>query len=526
MTGETTRGIGAVGALFRDAARQRPQDAAIRFKSRGIWHELTWVRLWSSAVELAAGLDQLVGRRRSIAVITTADAASIRFCLGAIVAGHRLVLLSPTMLPGRLDEALLGCDAVLRQDGIELTLTARDAAGPARQVGLDELARLGRASDAATPDADVPLSCTVYTSGIDRPERMVTLTDRDAAAAPERWRRVLDRATPGDALFLPGPLADETQFLLAMSVAPALRVVVHLPEDALSVPADLRETAPELVVLPAVEWDALGRGLRVGLAPVAARAVGRGALGRLLGRRIRKLLGLDRIRHAVSYGDVLAQPTRTALAGIGVALDNVLTRTGAGPLLVDRGPGAAGEACAVLRGEPLVPGIGVSTDGRLHAAGPPLTSDLVARHGDHIEVVGRPGALVRDGHGRQVHAGVIEAWLRTSPSVGDAVVRQAGDGGLHVAVEPGLRGRRHRTRRGTVSPEVADTAVRQAALETLATHFPEFADVTVELGSGGAGEARRTWNDRRARSRAATPAGRHDHGDHADAATSSNVGAP
>jgi long-chain acyl-CoA synthetase len=304
------------------------------------------------------------------------------------------------------------------------------------------------------PDGPALLVLTVGGSGAPRP---VTLTHANLMAATRALADAVP-VVPDDEVLSYLPPSHVLECVLSTGVAPLVGAVVSVGGGPDGVLADLREVRPTVLLGVPSLWDRLAEraqergsrtgwlkrkvldaGLRRGRRHLAALRAGArpGPLaGRLSTRRVRALLGLDRIRAPLSALASLTDPTADALGALGLVVRQCYGTAEASGLLTlepadDVQPGAAGHPVAgtevrvdadgelLARGAQIAPGA-LDAQGWLHTGDRAQVDDSVVR------LVGRAEDLIITVSGARVDAARIAEALEQLPLVRRAVV--TGDG--------------------------------------------------------------------------------------------------
>ncbi len=511
------------GLLAARAART-PRGVALRQKRLGIWQEMSWqeyhARVRAVAAELAGG-----GLRPGdvVALVGGHRPQWLQAELGVQAAGAAVAPLDEHLVPAPLADLLARSGArfavVEGQAQVDALLQVRDRLPalervyywdrrgmrayrypwlhPLRALATDTTlfangARAGTtapapgplhgaadAGEAAPSEADaspVPpspgdVAAVIFTPGLGGHPRAVRLTHATLIAAA----RAVIEAEGLDAhaeflAFAPNGWIGERAFATAAALVAGY--TVNLPEEPETVPENIQEIGPRLLVAPPLAWGrfaavAQGRALASGrlrralfrwAVAVGARRSERRQAGQpvewgvrlqawlaewLVCRPVRDHLGLLRVRRAYSAGAVLPAETERFFHAVGVPLRQLYTLT------------AAGGAVAVQdgRGWRPLPGVElrVAADGELCVrvpwpagtyAGeeePTLAADGWLHTGDAarlepdgaVVLVDRLAHLARLADGTAVAPAQIEGRLTASPYLRHALA--VADGRPYVA---------------------------------------------------------------------------------------------
>jgi long-chain acyl-CoA synthetase len=475
-SGSTPDHVAPLLAIVRNHAAQRGSDGAIWSKRHGIWASLSWSQLLARVNAVSAGLRaagvapaQPVGLlaenvvewaiadlaiqdvgARSVAVCPREPGAAellaeqgvrIAFCgaqehvdalLEASVAGTfaRLEVFDATGLDGYEDERLCPLGDFERWDAAE------DA--PQSSSGLDEVA------------------CVSFSAGRDGAPGPVA---HDARTVVELGRMAANwlELGPTDRIVSVLPLALPAVRTLDLYAPLIAGARIHFPESAASVPGDLAEVAPTIVVLPPRGFDLLHNSSTLAAArssrlkrrayEVAMTRLQGGDLTPdrqrrrlahlLVGRWVVRRLGLRHARRLVCVGDGPGQTALRYFASLGLPVTLVHGPAEAGGLLF---ADATLEA-ADLGGVPLPScDARVDDDGVLAVRGPAMdgwwrTGQLARAQDDgRIVVLGMPEHLLTGVDGAPVSPAAVERVLVDSQYIANALAVEV-DGKIAAVVE-------------------------------------------------------------------------------------------
>lgn len=359
---------------------------------------------------------------------------------------------------------------------------------------FDELLEAGRSAEAAEPDwlagsvaalgpDDVAL--IIYTSGTTGPPKGAMLTHRNLIWTAEALARVLPIGDGEEVLsFL--PLSHIAERMVSVYLAIRWGVTVNFVENTDTVPANLREVSPTILFAVPRIWEKIHSQVELRMQEAdffkrgayrLATRIGRAYARRRLGRRdpsassglraalstaalrsaygvahalvlhpLKRRLGLDRVRLAISGAAPIAPDVLWYFHSIGVPIREVYGQTeGSGPTTIHRGD----EIRLGTVGRPL-PGVEVrlAEDGEILVRGPNVfvgyykdpeataaaLKDGWLHSGDvgefdeegFLRITDRKKDLFITAGGKNIAPQFIENKLKASPYIHDAVV--IGDG--------------------------------------------------------------------------------------------------
>src|SRR6185295_16254424 len=353
-------GFETVPALFWHRVTTRGDKVAMREKGRGIWKAYTWGQYGEAAKAIGSGLIALGLQPGERAAILSDNNKEWLFCdLGTLCAAGVSTGIYPTDSPAQVEYLVNDCDAkylfVEDEEQLDKILAVRERTPGLRKIivfdmeglrtfsdpqvmSLDELSALGKAhaekhpgewqARIATPQAD-DVAIIVYTSGTTGPSKGAMLSHRNIIFQMGAFERVGLRVNQTDEALSFLPLCHVAERLGGCYGQLATVHVANFAEAPDTVPQNLREVAPHILVAVPRVWEklysvitiqikegtALGRlaykgAIALGYKasayelegkPVpawlrAARAIG----DRLVLKNIRVVLGLDRIRWAIT----------------------------------------------------------------------------------------------------------------------------------------------------------------------------------------------------------------------------------
>ncbi|MGZ4690767.1 MAG: AMP-dependent synthetase/ligase [Acidimicrobiia bacterium] len=475
--------------LLTARAAVSPDRVAWRQKRLGLWTETSWAQLEVRAAAYAAGFgDRGIEPGSRVAMIVGPGIEATAAGLGLQGMGAVVVSFHPGRSAPELGALLADADVriAIAEDAEQLATILEagpsvpqlrevfvvDPRGvPATTGSAARLVTVAERSDGDTaegmldswrasvdrlaPDGPALLALTVGGSGVPRP---VTLTHTNLMTAT----RALADAVPvvsDDEILSYLPPSHVLECVLSVGVAPLVGAVVSVGDGPDGVLADLRDVRPTVLLGVPSLWERIAErvqercsragwlkrkvleaGLRRGRRRLAAlRSGARPGLlaGRLSTRRVRTLLGLDRIRAPLSAFASLADETADALGALGLAVRQCYgTADASGLLTVEPAdtvqPGSVGHPVAATEvhidedGELLARGAQIAPDA-LDAGGWLHTGDRARiDDGALVRLVGRAEDLIVTASGARVDAAVVAEVLERLPLVRRAVI--AGDG--------------------------------------------------------------------------------------------------
>lgn len=461
-------------ALVAERASSDPAGVILRRKDRGIWKPVTWGDLAQRMNAAAAALHAAgIGSGDVVAILSDTNPAWATLDLGIQAAGAIAAGINPADPPAEVARLLRETGArLLFVEGEAMLDKALEARGDCPALtrivimdmkGLRDLADpgcesldafLARAGSAAPPgvtlDPDAP-AVLIPTSGTAGPARAVALSHRNIQAAIAAAAGPLDVRSADERLaFL--PMCHVIERVLGLYLSLCVGAISNYVEGVDTVPENLQELQPTVLIAPPRFWrrlhariDAasaaatpvqrwlLRRTLAAGLARSrgTASAIDRSFLG--IGRRpilapVRRSLGLGRLRRAVFAFGGVAEAVSDWLHAVGIETAELYGQTEAGGFGFLVSQAASDDVRLAGDGEIQVRGTRVALGYRQGDALAPLaTADGWLCTGDAGE--GRGGRLAPAGRlseGRDIAA--VEAALRSSPYISDAVAVPAGGG--------------------------------------------------------------------------------------------------
>lgn len=513
-------------SLLLSAAATTPNRVAFRRKVLGVWEETTYATYAGRAACIGIGLAELGVKSGDHVAIACENRPEWLFVdLAAQGIGASTVGVPPAAPEEDIRHALAasGVTAVVVEDELQLdkVLAVRRALPALRHVivvetpsGIDgtgvvplmnvewageadRLAAWQQRVEALDPSA---CAAVVQTAGATGAPKGVRLSHATLVAAGELIVSV-NGIGPTDEVLSPLPLSYVTSRVLAGAGALVAGAAVHFGEAGPTFAMELREVQPSVFLAPPRVWEQLyastefrirnatrlkRAAYRFGVAPGGSR-IGDGLRWLLLHRTLREKLGMAHIRVALSTGAAIAPAVLEWLWAIGVPVREMYGPAEAAglvtvtPLGVRRprtvGSAVDGVELEIDRGEVVVrspmmflgytgtdTGAAVDGGGRLH------TGDLGEMSQDgYLTVTGRAAEMIELADGTRLAPGPIEAQLKVSPFIRDAVLVGAGRPQLTalIGIEP-VTVAEWASRDGALAGSVAEMIRRADVLELVA----------------------------------------------------------
>jgi long-chain acyl-CoA synthetase len=525
----------------------------VSWQADGGWKRLTWSEYRERAAEAAMGLRALgVGHGDFVAIMARNRVEHLVADLGAVHAGATAVSIYNTLAPEQIQYIAENCGAKVavvegrefmeRWEKIKAELPALehvvlidDAAEFADYdwvTSWDQLLATGRealqadggreAFEAtwrkATPEDPVTL---IYTSGTTGPPKGVIITHRNALWTAESLVQTAPHLPDGMEAVSYLPLAHIAERVASLYLAIRKAGHMHMAPDIMNFIHVVEEVRPQLFFGVPRVWEKVQAGIVAALheepnerkrkIALGAIEAGREAVrleqagktipfglqakraifDKLVFKKIRSKIGLDRCILAATAAAPISLDTLEFFAGIGLTLHEIYGMT------EDTGPATSNRIGAVRLGTVGVPLPGVEVtlaeDGEILVRGgvvsPGYYNDAaktaetfdqdgwlhtgdIGRWDDHgyLKVVDRKKELIITAGGKNISPANLEALLKRHPLVGQACV--VGDGRKYVAallvldgeVAPGWA-----KEKGISFQGVADLASEERVLEELET---------------------------------------------------------
>ncbi len=490
---------GTVSQRFLQAVRERGRRVAMWHKRRGLWHPVTWEQYGRTAQEVACGLAALGFEPGQAAAIIGNNRPEWLFCdMGILLAGGLSVAVYATNPPEQcayvLEHSEVRVFFVEDEEQLDKALEVRDQLPCLERIvvmdpeelgefsdpqvmTLDELRALGRAAwdpeglqarfrDASEEDVAILL----YTSGTTGPPKGAMLTHRNLLWTAEALGRA-NVLYPTDSSLSFLPLSHIAERMLSVYLPLVWGFVVYFAESLDTLFQNLQEVRPTILFAVPRLWEKLSSQLALHMREadplkrtayeLALRVGRRYALARLAGeplsaglraahalaelsvlRPLRRRLGLDRVRFAVSGAAPIAPEILEFYHVLGVRIREVYGQTeGSGPTTIHQG-----DAIRLgTVGQPL-PGVEVrlAEDGEILVRGPnvfagyfkdPRATSQALRDGwlhsgdvgemdpdGFLRITDRKKDLIVNAYGKNIAPAYVENQLKASPYIHDAVV--------------------------------------------------------------------------------------------------------
>ncbi len=490
--------------LYRARCLEWAQRPALRHKRRGIWHTASWNEYWESARAAGLALAALGVARGEVVTVLAENRPEWLYvdmgtqCMGMIGNGAyptssadqvRYILQdSQTRVvvvenEEQLDKVLAvrdDCPALAKIVVIDL-LGLRDFADPQvidfatlMQIGAERAASAeGAAAFESAIDAGRAddVAFLVYTSGTTGRPKGAMISNRNMTYQVGCMHQYTD-LRPGEKTLSFLPLCHIAERNTTSYMPLRFGNIVHFPENSSTVFNDIREVAPHMVFAPPRFWEKLhsqvvlfmndaigparriyGRAVADGRQVATLRLAGRpvpallalrfALLSRLAFSNVRRFLGLDNIRNALTGAAPVAPELLEWYLSMGISLLELYGMTEASGLCTATPPdgirlgyaGVRAEGSEVRigpEGEILVRGPNVfagywrqpgqtaqaiDADGWLH------TGDVGEMDGDgYLAIRDRLKDIIITSGGKNITPTSIENLLKFSPWISDAMV--------------------------------------------------------------------------------------------------------
>ncbi|MCS7234660.1 MAG: AMP-binding protein [Armatimonadota bacterium] len=490
---------GTVSHRFLQAVRERGARVALWHKRRGLWHPVTWADYGRAAQEVACGLRALGFEPGQAAAIIGHNRPEWLFCdMGILLAGGLSVAVYATNPPDQCAYVLGHSEArvffVEDEEQLDKALEVRaqlpalerivvmDPEGLAgfadpQVITLDELRALGRASwepeeleALARRASEEDVAILLYTSGTTGPPKGAMLTHRNLLWTAHALGQA-NALYPTDSSLSFLPLSHIAERMLSVYLPLVWGYSVYFAESLDTLFQNLQEVRPTILFAVPRLWEKLHSQLTLHMreadpfkraAYEAAVAVGRRyARATLAGERVpgslraahavadaavlrplRRRLGLDRMRFAVSGAAPIAPEILEFYHALGVRIREVYGQTeGSGPTTIHQGD----RIRLGTVGQPL-PGVEVriAPDGEILVRGPNVFAgyfkdpeataqalqDGWLHSGDvgeldadgFLRITDRKKDIIVNAYGKNIAPAYVENLLKASPYVHDAVV--------------------------------------------------------------------------------------------------------
>ncbi len=288
------RGEGVMPQLLRDRARQHGDRIALREKIQGVWKGTTWAEYYAAARQAALGLMSLGLVRGDRIVIASEDVPQwFHADLGAQMLGVQVVGIYPTnpwlelqyiarhcqakvAITGDQEQTDKVLDAMANGEGLPhlkqvfcVDMKGLRRYAPGRPHGFERLLEMGRALEAADPQAGVRLDAMiddltpddvailVYTSGTTGPPKGAMLSHRNmiyGAYAYASARDMLDKRFES-VCYLPLCHVAERSYSTVLHLITG--GTVNFAESIDTVATNIREVAPTFFLGVPRIWEKL-----------------------------------------------------------------------------------------------------------------------------------------------------------------------------------------------------------------------------------------------------------------------------
>ena len=369
--------------LFAHAHAQH-DVAALRYKAKGTWHDITWEGYKQRVLVAGAGLRSLgMVPGDMTAILSTNRTEWLVGDLAALAIGCPTVPIYPSSIAPQVQYILehSGCRAVFAEDAGQLhkLLEIRDACPALEHIivlegddvstqdGVISWADLVKRGDDAGPEAwaaveaqahandPAGLATIVYTSGTTGPPKGAMISHRNMMAMAESLAAALEAGDHDSSLsFL--PLSHIAERLQGEIMAIRVGYTVNMGEGLDHVAANLVETEPTILVCVPRLWEKyysritsglvdapdlrkklFGWATDVGKAVAHQRSLGvppsltlkmqYDVADRLVLSKVRKRLGMARGRKFLSGAAPLSADVGVFFAGLGISIQEVYGQT-------------------------------------------------------------------------------------------------------------------------------------------------------------------------------------------------------
>lgn len=455
----------SIPAMIRRQVAQAGGSTILRKKDRGIWKAVAWAELGRRVDAVAAGLQAAgIGRGDVVGVLSDISPAFIAADLGILAAGSVALALYPSDAGDAVAHVLAGSGCQLLfvegEEQLDKVLHARAQCPALRRIVILDMKGLraftdpmcesfevflARGTGFVMPDigADHP-AVLAYTAGTTGPARPIRLSHRNVITQIGAGL-ALTGLGPADERLAFLPMAQVTERIFGLYLSLAAGAISNLVESVETVPENLAEVRPTVLIAPPRVWQRLAGGLDASAAAATnvqrglfrwAMRAGSGLARRLVLRPALAAVGLDRLRCAWVGGAAVSPDIIRRFHTLGVPLVEFYGLTECGGLASLDAPVAGLE----LR---------IAADGEIHLRGPQVADENLADGwlatgdlGHHVDgglrFEGRANERLILPDGSAVLPSMLENALKLSPFIGDALVVGEGQGrlGCLVMLEP------------------------------------------------------------------------------------------
>lgn len=468
-----------------------PTETIIRKKDRGIWKTTTWSDLGRSIRQVAMALKATGFRPGEVAcVLAPTSPAWVATDLGILSAGGISAGLYTTEAAEQIQATLNACGCrivfVGSEEQLDTVLDIRDRCPALEKIviydvrGLRDFADpmcesftafLGRGEvhDAAHPDEWTQSlaqlksdqgAVLIFTAGTSGPAKGVLLSHRAVLTQAAKSAALLGQRAGDERLaFLPMPHFMER--VLGIYQALATRTVSNYVESADSVGENLREVMPSVFFAPPRVWEQFYAAVTVAASEATSLhrvlfnwAIGGGLGAWLILRSVRQRFGLDRVRIGCIGGAPVSPALIRWYRALGIDLVEFygLSEAAGLAMLTLADPAERGKVKQVVcgrevklsptgellvRDENIFSGYWRATGGG--AERPPNgdwfpTGDTARMENGMMRVTGRAEDQITGRSGASISPNELEAELKFSPYIADALVVAGKDGALGALV--------------------------------------------------------------------------------------------
>jgi len=503
-------------SLLLKHAAERPDDAALREKSLGVWREISWAQYAERSARVGLGLLELgVEPGDRVAVQSENRPEWLLADLGAQGIGAIVTGVYPTSPAAEVEYLLEHSEAVVLvaedEEQLDKALAVRERLPALRKIVLvdprnvrgieddsmiltfDQLEELGAQRDRSEWERRVAelreedTAIIVYTSGTTGPPKGAMISHANQMAAAEAFLAVYD-VGPGDEVLSYLPLSHVAERLFSVIDAVAAGYVVNFGEGGESFMQDLRDVQPTFFLGVPRVWEKMMATVEIRMADASffKRRLHRSGLAKW---PLREKLGMSRCRIALSGAAPIAPQVLEYFRRLGVPIREgygqtentaVCTYTPADDVRIGTvGKAAPGVELRIAEdGEILTRSKGVfqgyfknpeataetvDADGWLH------TGDVGELDADgFLTITDRKKDIIITAGGKNISPSEIENKLKVSPYVREAVV--IGDRRKYLVALIGIEGDTvgdWATRRGLAFTTYADLSAKPEVRELI-----------------------------------------------------------
>ncbi|MDQ8732852.1 AMP-binding protein [Bradyrhizobium sp. LHD-71] len=467
-----------------------PSETIIRKKDRGIWKTTTWSDLAKSIRQATMALRAFGFRPGEVAcVLASTSPAWVVTDLGVLSAGGISAGLYTTEAAEQIQATLIACGSrivfVGNEEQLDTVLDIRDRCPALEKIVIYDVFGLrdfsdpmcesfqaflaqGEVYDASHPDEWAASfaaldgeqdAALIFTAGTSGPAKGVLLSHRAVLTQAANSAALLGQR-PGDERLAFLPMPHFMERVLGIYQALVTRTVSNYVESTDSVGENLREVMPSVFFAPPRVWEQFYAAVTVAASEATFLqrilfnwAIGGGLGAWLILRSVRQRLGLDRVRIGCIGGALVSPALIRWYRTLGIDLIEFYGLSEAAGLTIatladpeQRGKvkqvvcgrevkiSSSGEL--LVRDENIFSGYwrGIGGAERSANAGWFPTGDAARMENGLVRITGRAEDLIADSSGANVSPTELEAELKFSPYVADALVVAGASGGLGALI--------------------------------------------------------------------------------------------